>query len=108
MNSSSGGLTIIEALEGQIEHDYSSAFGIVLMTPDDFGYAKKWCGKSRAEGAAKCFAGNWTASVFANGGTHGDRRQGTCGDAVRSARNYPTWLQRLYTGSRTEALPAPS
>lgn len=41
MNNSGGGLTIIEALEGQIGRDYSSAFGIVLMTPDDFGYAKK-------------------------------------------------------------------
>ena len=41
MNESGGGLTIIEALEGQIGRDYSSAFGIVLMTPDDFGYAKK-------------------------------------------------------------------
>ena len=41
MNNSGGGLTIIEALEGQIGHDYSSAFGIVLMTPDDFGYAKR-------------------------------------------------------------------
>jgi predicted nucleotide-binding protein len=41
MNNSGGGLTIIEALEGQIGHDYSSAFGIVLMTPDDFGCAKK-------------------------------------------------------------------
>lgn len=41
MNSSGGGKTIIEALEGQIGRDYASDFGIVLMTPDDFGYAKK-------------------------------------------------------------------
>lgn len=41
MNSSGGGKTIIEALEGQIGRDYTSDFGIVLMTPDDFGYAKK-------------------------------------------------------------------
>jgi predicted nucleotide-binding protein len=41
MNSSSGGKTIIEALEGQIGRDYTSDFGIVLMTPDDFGYSKK-------------------------------------------------------------------
>jgi len=41
MNSSGGGKTIIEALEGQIGRDYTSAFGIVLMTPDDFGYSKK-------------------------------------------------------------------
>lgn len=41
MNSSGGGKTIIEALEGQIGRDFTSDFGIVLMTPDDFGYAKK-------------------------------------------------------------------
>lgn len=41
MNSSGGGKTIIEALEGQIGRDYTSDFGIVLMTPDDFGYSKK-------------------------------------------------------------------
>ena len=41
MNSSGGGKTIIEALEGKIGRDYTSDFGIVLMTPDDFGYAKK-------------------------------------------------------------------
>ncbi len=41
MNSSGGGKTIIEALEGRIGKDYSSDFGIVLMTPDDVGYALK-------------------------------------------------------------------
>ena len=41
MNSSGGGKTIIEALEGQIGRDFTSDFGIVLMTPDDFGYSKK-------------------------------------------------------------------
>lgn len=41
MNNSSGGKTIIEALEGQIGRDFTSDFGIVLMTPDDFGYSKK-------------------------------------------------------------------
>jgi len=41
MNSSGGGKTIIEALEGKSGRDYSSDFGIVLMTPDDVGYAKK-------------------------------------------------------------------
>jgi|SRR6267143_6850335 len=41
MNSSGEGKTIIEALEGKIGRDYSSDFGIVLMTPDDMGYAKK-------------------------------------------------------------------
>ena len=41
MNSSGRSLTIIEALEGQIGKEYSSAFGIVLMTPDDKGYSLK-------------------------------------------------------------------
>jgi predicted nucleotide-binding protein len=41
MNSSGGGKTIIEALEGKIGRDFTSDFGIVLMTPDDFGYSKK-------------------------------------------------------------------
>ncbi|OPX99210.1 MAG: putative nucleotide-binding protein containing TIR-like domain protein [Syntrophorhabdus sp. PtaU1.Bin002] len=39
MNTSGGGKTIIEALEGQIGRDFASDFGIVLMTPDDVGYA---------------------------------------------------------------------
>src|SRR6185295_18656198 len=41
MNTSGGGKTIIEALEGKIGRDYSSDFGIVLMTPDDLGYSKQ-------------------------------------------------------------------
>lgn len=41
MNSSGGGNILIEALEGAIGRDYSSDFGIVLMTPDDMGYATK-------------------------------------------------------------------
>lgn len=41
MNASGGGKTIIEALEGKIGRDYTSDFGLVLMTPDDFGYSKK-------------------------------------------------------------------
>jgi predicted nucleotide-binding protein len=41
MNSSGHGKTIIEALEGKIGHDFSSDFGIVLMTPDDKGYAER-------------------------------------------------------------------
>lgn len=41
MNSTGGGKTLIEALEGKIGHDYASDFGIVLMTPDDTGYATK-------------------------------------------------------------------
>lgn len=41
MNASGGGKTIIEALEGKIGRDYTSDFGLVLMTPDDYGYSKK-------------------------------------------------------------------
>jgi predicted nucleotide-binding protein len=37
-NNDGGGNTIIEALEQRIYKE--STFGIVLMTPDDFGYAK--------------------------------------------------------------------
>jgi hypothetical protein len=40
MNSSGGGDTIIEALEKRIGRKYTSDFGIVLFTPDDFGRAK--------------------------------------------------------------------
>ena len=52
MNSSGEGKTLIEALEGKIGKDYSSDFGIVLMTPDDIGYAKK-DGPDRAEPRAR-------------------------------------------------------
>ena len=39
-NSGGGGLTIIEALEAKIGHNSNeTSFGIVLMTPDDMGYA---------------------------------------------------------------------
>lgn len=37
-NNDGGGMTIIEALEKNIYKD--AAFGIVLLTPDDFGYSK--------------------------------------------------------------------
>src|SRR5690606_18600059 len=37
-NEDGGGMTIVEALEQSIYQD--SAFGVILMTPDDFGYAK--------------------------------------------------------------------
>lgn len=37
-NNDGGGNTIIEALEQQIYKE--AAFGIILMTPDDFGFAK--------------------------------------------------------------------
>lgn len=40
-NSSGGGNTIIEALESEIGKHAAAEFGIVLMTPDDMGYAKK-------------------------------------------------------------------
>jgi predicted nucleotide-binding protein len=41
-NTSGGGLTIIEALEREIGPKEGQArFGIVLLTPDDVGYAKK-------------------------------------------------------------------
>lgn len=52
MNTSGGGKTIIEALEGQIGRDYSSDFGIVILTPDDVGYAKR-DGADRAEPRAR-------------------------------------------------------
>ncbi|MCM5530534.1 TIR domain-containing protein [Parasegetibacter sp. NRK P23] len=39
-NTSGGGLTIIEALEAQIGKNGAANFGIVLLTPDDFGYSK--------------------------------------------------------------------
>jgi predicted nucleotide-binding protein len=52
MNTSGEGKTLIEALEGKIGRDYSADFGIVLMTPDDFGYAKK-DGHEKAEPRAR-------------------------------------------------------
>lgn len=52
-NTSGGGLTIIEALEAQIgKHPDAARFGIVLMTPDDVGYAKK-DGQDKAEPRAR-------------------------------------------------------
>jgi predicted nucleotide-binding protein len=39
-NTDGGGLTIIESLEKMIGKNAASAFGIVLMTPDDVGYSK--------------------------------------------------------------------
>ena len=38
-NTGGHGLTIIEALEAKIGKNSSTAFGIVLMTPDDMGFA---------------------------------------------------------------------
>ena len=40
-NTDGGGLTIIESLEKMIGKNAASSFGIVLLTPDDMGYAKK-------------------------------------------------------------------
>ncbi|WP_169304301.1 TIR domain-containing protein [Pedobacter frigoris] len=39
--SGGGGLTIIEALEQHVGKDGSAQAGIVLLTPDDMGFAKK-------------------------------------------------------------------
>lgn len=39
-NTDGGGLTIIEQLEAMIGKKASSSFGIVLLTPDDVGFAK--------------------------------------------------------------------
>lgn len=41
MNNAGSGQTLIEALEGSIGKDFVSGYGIVLMTPDDMGYAQK-------------------------------------------------------------------
>lgn len=52
-NSGGGGLTIIEALEAEIGPGAGrSRFGIVLMTPDDVGYAKA-AGPEKAEPRAR-------------------------------------------------------
>lgn len=52
-NTAGGGLTIIEALEKEIGPKEGQArFGIVLLTPDDVGYAKK-DGPDKAEPRAR-------------------------------------------------------
>jgi predicted nucleotide-binding protein len=52
-NTGGGGLTIIEALEREIGPQPGTArFGIVLMTPDDVGYAKN-AGPEKAEPRAR-------------------------------------------------------
>ena len=52
-NTGGGGLTIIEALEREIGlGPGGSHFGIVLMTPDDFGYSRE-DGPARAEPRAR-------------------------------------------------------
>lgn len=52
MNTGGSGKTIIESLEGQIGRNFTSDFGIVLMTPDDYGYAKD-DGETKAEPRAR-------------------------------------------------------
>lgn len=52
-NTGGGGLTIIEALEAEIgTHAGSAKFGIVLLTPDDVGYAKA-AGEKEAQPRAR-------------------------------------------------------
>lgn len=52
-NNGGGGLTIIEALEAEIGNQAGSAkFGIVLLTPDDMGYAKS-AGEKEAQPRAR-------------------------------------------------------
>ena len=52
-NTGGGGLTIIEALEKEIGPKPNQArFGIVLMTPDDMGYAKS-AGPTNAQARAR-------------------------------------------------------
>lgn len=52
-NNGGGGLTIIEALEAEIGTRAGSAkFGIVLLTPDDVGYAKS-AGEKEAQPRAR-------------------------------------------------------
>jgi predicted nucleotide-binding protein len=41
MNTAGAGMTIIEALEKKIGKRGEARFGIVLLTPDDVGYAKR-------------------------------------------------------------------
>jgi len=41
MNTAGGGMTIIESLERKIGKRGEARFGIVLLTPDDVGYAKR-------------------------------------------------------------------
>src|ERR1700685_164676 len=41
MNTSGGGMTIIESLEKKIGKEGEARFGIVLLTPDDVGYARR-------------------------------------------------------------------
>lgn len=51
-NTGGAGLTLIEALEGEIGKDFASDFGIVLMTPDDMGFSKK-DGETEAQARAR-------------------------------------------------------
>lgn len=51
-NTAGGGMTIIEALEQEIGRGGNCSFGIVLLTPDDIGYAKLE-GESNAQPRAR-------------------------------------------------------
>ena len=51
-NTDGGGLTIIKSLERMIGKNAASSFGIVLLTPDDIGYAKK-DGETEAKARAR-------------------------------------------------------
>jgi predicted nucleotide-binding protein len=51
-NTDGGGLTIIESLERMIGKNAASAFGIVLLTPDDVGYSKR-DGETEAKARAR-------------------------------------------------------
>jgi predicted nucleotide-binding protein len=51
-NTDGGGLTLIEQLESMIGKNAASSFGIVLLTPDDIGYARA-DGESQAKPRAR-------------------------------------------------------
>jgi predicted nucleotide-binding protein len=51
-NTSGQGQTLIEALEGEIGKEARASFGIVLLTPDDRGYAKS-AGEKEARDRAR-------------------------------------------------------
>ena len=73
MNTSGGGKTIIEALEGQIGRDYTSDFGIALMTPDDVGYSKKEGPERTPRPTERCL-GNRDAAIVADASSYGHSR----------------------------------
>jgi predicted nucleotide-binding protein len=59
-NTGGGGLTIIEALEKEIGLQPGGArFGIVLMTPDDMGYAKAAAMRRPSQGPDRMLCLRW-------------------------------------------------